>query len=118
LRLGVDALPFFPHLAQNPTATVWSYIGLIAGLFLMPIAFAVFTKLKAVTLMAIGLTTLAFSAFAAQALLLLVDRVSDQTYLLLNPYLKEVNPSFPLVLSFIALMISIMRLKTYQVSQE
>jgi len=62
------------------------------------------------------LATLAFSIFAAQALLLLVDRFSDQTYILLNPYLKESNPIFPLVISFVAITISILRLKTYQLS--
>jgi len=100
----------------NPTAALWVYLDIAAGLLLIPTAFAIFSSVRFATLASIGLATLAFSIFAAQGLLLLVDRHSDQTYLLLNQYLKDSNPIFPLVISIIAITISILRLKTYELS--
>jgi hypothetical protein len=100
----------------NSIAAVWGNLDTIVAFLLVPTSFAVLTSLRPATLTAIVLVTLAFSVYAAQTLLVLVDRISDQTYLLLNPYLKDSNPIFPLVVSFIALTISILRLKTYQLS--
>jgi len=98
----------------NSIATVWGNLDTVVALLLIPASAAVLTKLRLATLVAIVLAMLAFSIYAAQALLLVVDRVSDQTYLLLNPYLKSLNPIFPLFISLIALAISLTRLKTYQ----
>jgi hypothetical protein len=100
----------------NSIAAVWGNLDTIVAFLLVPTSFAVLTSLRPATLTAIVLVTLAFSVYAARTLLVLVDRISDQTYLLLNPYLKDSNPIFPLVVSFIALTISILRLKTYQLS--
>ena len=100
----------------NSSAAVWGNLDTIVALLLVPTSFAVLTSLRPATLTAIVLVTLAFSVYAAQTLLVLVDKISDQTYLLLNTYLKEINPIFPLVVSFVALTISILRLKTYQLS--
>jgi hypothetical protein len=107
-----NLLSFHP----NSIATIWGDLDTIIALMLVPTSVAVLTSLRSATLTAIVLVTLAFSVYATQSLLVLIDRISDQTYLLLNPYLKEVNPVFPLVISFIALTISIMRLRTYQLS--
>ena len=104
----------FQH--TNAIAAIWGNLDTMVAFLLLPIAFAVLTSLRPATLAAIALLTLALSVYLAQMLLILVDKVSDQTYLLLNAYLKEVNPVLPLVISFSALMISIFRLKTYQIS--
>jgi hypothetical protein len=112
----VASLSNFFSFHPNPIAGVWGNLDTIIAFLLVATSFAVLTNLRPATLAAIVLATLAFSIYAAQALLILVDRISDQSYLLLNPYLKEVNPIFPLAVSFIALTISILRLKTYQIS--
>jgi hypothetical protein len=100
----------------NSIATVWGNLDTIVALLLVPTSFAVLTSLRPATLAAIVLVTFAFSAYAAQVLLVIVDRISDQTFLLLNPYLKEASPVLPLTVSFVALTLSILRLKTYQLS--
>ena len=95
----------------NGIAAAWGNLDVIASLLLFPVSFAVLTNLRIVALSAIFLATLAFSVFSAQMLLVLVDHFSDQTYLLLNPYLKT-NPIIPLIISFIALTIGLLRIKT------
>jgi hypothetical protein len=100
----------------NSIAAVWGNLDTIVALLPVPTSFAVLTSLRPATLTAIVLVTLAFSVYAAQTLLVLVDKISDQTFLLLNSYLKEVNPVLPLTISFVALTFSILRLKTYQIS--
>jgi hypothetical protein len=116
-KRGVDAFRFdFIRWEPNPVGELWICLSIGTGLLLIPTAIAVLTTKRAATIISVGLATLAFSIFTAQALLLLVDRLSDQTYVLLNPYLKDSNPIFPLVISFVATMISILQLKTYQPS--
>jgi hypothetical protein len=100
----------------NAIAAIWGNLATVVAFLLIPTAFAVFTSLRPATLAAIVLLTIALSIYLAQTLLVFVDKISDQTYLLLNLYLKEINPIFPLVVSLIALTISILRLKTYQIS--
>jgi hypothetical protein len=100
----------------NSIAAVWGNLDIIVAFLLVPTSFAVLTRLWLASPAAIVVATLAFSVYAAQALLELVDRVSDQTYLLLNSYLKDSNPIFPLVISFIALTTSIWRMKAHQLS--
>jgi hypothetical protein len=112
VALSSNLFSFHP----NSVAAVWANLDIIAAFLFIPTSLAVLTSLRSATWAAIVLATLAFSAYSAQSLLIFFDRISDQTYLLLNPYLKDSNPVFPLVISFIALMISILRLKTYQAS--
>jgi hypothetical protein len=95
----------------NEIAAAWGNLDVIVSLLLFPVSFAVLSSLRVAALSAIGLATFAFSVFSAQTLLVLVDHFSDQTYLLLNPYLKA-NPIIPLIVSFIALTISLLRIKT------
>ncbi len=104
----------FAFRHPNAIAAIWANLDTMVAILLVPIAFAVLTSLRPATLTAIFLLTVAFSVYAAQMLLILVDKGSDQTYLLLNAYLKELNPILALITSFIALTISILRLKTYQ----
>jgi hypothetical protein len=98
----------------NSIAAVWGTLDTIVAFLLLPTSFAVLTRLWLASPAAVVLATLAFSVYAAQALLVLVDRISDQTYLLLNQYLNGSNPIFPLVISFIALTTSIWRMKAHQ----
>jgi hypothetical protein len=116
LRLGLTALPFFERFSQSNTQATWSNVGLIAGALLVPTTFAVLSRFRVATIVAISLATIAFSMFAAQALLALVDRLSDQTYILQNQFLTQSNPILPLFVSLIALTASIARLKTYSIS--
>jgi hypothetical protein len=114
-RSGMDAsLSDLFSIHPNSIATIWGDLATTVALLLIPTSFAVLSRLRLATLIAIALSTLAISIYAAQALLLLVDRVSDQTYLLLNPYLKSLNPILPLSVSLIAMVTNIFRLKTYQ----
>jgi hypothetical protein len=101
---------------SNSIAEVWGSLDTVVAFLLVPTSLAVLISLRPATLTAIVLVTLAFSVYATQTLLVLVDRISDQTFLLLSPYLKEVNPVVPLIISFVALTLSILRLKTYQLS--
>jgi hypothetical protein len=102
---------WFSFHHPNLIATVWGEVDVIASLLLFPVSFAVLTKLRVAALSATLLSTLAFSVYATQTLLIVVDHFSDQTYLLVNPYLRS-NPIIPLVVSFIALTISLLRIKT------
>ena len=90
---------------------------MIIGILLVPTSFAVLSRFRAATLASIALATTASSIFAAQALLVLVDRLSDQTYVLQNQFLTKANPILPLIVSLIALTATISRLKMYQIPQ-
>ena len=106
----------FFNSQPNSLAAIWGNLETAAALLLVPTSFVVLTGLRFATLAAIGVTTLACSIYMAQEALVLVDRFSDQTYLLLNPYLKDANAILPLVISIFALTISISRLRRYQAS--
>ena len=112
-RSGMSAAlsNLFSFHHPNLIAAVWGDLDVIASLLLFPVSFAVLTKLRVAALLATILATLAFSVYAAQSLLIVVDHFSDQTYLLLNTYLRA-NPIIPLIVSFIALTISLLRIKT------
>jgi hypothetical protein len=95
----------------NLIAGAWGDFDITASLLLFPVSFAVLTTLRIAALWATLLSMLAFSIYVAQTLLIVVDHFSDQTFLLVNPYLRT-NSIIPLTLSFIALIISLYRIKT------
>ena len=99
----------------NDTATLWGYLDTLVALMLIPSSIAILTRLRFANLTAICLATLACSIYAAQEALILTDKYSDQTYILLNSHLKDFNPILPLIVGIFALTISILRLKNYQI---
>ncbi len=115
IRSGMDAsLSNLFTSNPNPTATIWGNLESVLALLLVPTSFAILTRLRSATLVAIVLSKIAASVYGAQALLLVVNHFSDQVFILVNSYLKELNPLFPLAISLTALIASIFRLKTYE----
>ena len=106
---SLSNLFLFHH--PNSVATIWGNLDMTVALLLIPTAFASLKNWRTAAVVAITLATFAISIYLAQTLLIFVDRISDQTYLSLNPYLKT-NPILPFLISCIALVTSMFRLKT------
>jgi hypothetical protein len=96
--------------SRDSVVQMWDVVETWTGLLLLPVCGLAVSRLRVADWAAVFTSAIAVSIFAAQEALILVDRFSDQTYLLNNQYLLAYSPIPPLVVAVCAVIMSFVRL--------
>jgi len=97
------------RVPPNRTAELWSNVDSLGMLASLASAIIILIRRMASIYFAIVVSVVGCSIYASQLLLQIVNRASDQTYLLTNPYLAK-PVLVPLAVSLISLAVGLARL--------